>query len=76
MYRKQFPIRLAFAITINKSQGQDIEKLGLYIYKPLFLHWELYVALSRGKSSKKIFIQNGLEDLLSLKNIVWDAVLD
>ena len=38
LYRKQFPIRLAFAITINKSQGQDFENLGLYIHKPPFSH--------------------------------------
>ena len=56
--RKQFPIRLAFAIAINKSQGQYFENLGLYIHKPLFSHGQLFVALSRGKNPKKIFIQN------------------
>ena len=76
LYRKQFPIRLAFAITFNKSQVQDFENLGLYIHKPLFSHWELYIALSRGKNPKKIFIQNSLEDQSSLKNIVCDEVLD
>ena len=68
-------MRLAFAITINKSQGQDFENLGLCIDKPLFSHG-LYVASSRGKNPKKIFIQNGLEDQSSLKNIVWDEVLE
>ena len=76
LYRKQFPIRLAFAITINKLQGQDFENLGLYICKPLFSHGQLYVALSRGKNPKNIFIQNELEDPSALENIVWNEVLN
>ena len=30
--RLQFPIRLAFAITINKAQGQSLELCGLYLH--------------------------------------------
>ena len=34
LYRKQFPIVLAFAIIIDKSQGQSFDSVGLFIKKP------------------------------------------
>ncbi|CAG8773985.1 661_t:CDS:1, partial [Gigaspora rosea] len=37
----QFPIKLAFALTINKAQGQTISKLGLYLAEPVFTHGQL-----------------------------------
>ena len=46
--RKQFPIRLCFAMTINKAQGQTIHNVGLYLPQHVFSHGQLYMALSRG----------------------------
>ncbi|CEG79904.1 hypothetical protein RMATCC62417_14314 [Rhizopus microsporus] len=45
--RKQFPIRLCFAMTINKSQGQTLKCVGIDLRRSSFMHGQLYVALSR-----------------------------
>ena len=44
--RQQF-LKLAFSMTINKSQGQTIKKVGIMIDSPLFSHGHLYTAMSR-----------------------------
>src|SRR6266496_2559904 len=43
----QFPLRLAFAMTINKAQGQTLKHVGLCLKEPVFTHGQLYVTLSR-----------------------------
>ncbi|KAG6726965.1 hypothetical protein I3842_02G107600 [Carya illinoinensis] len=54
--RTQFPIRLSFAMTINKSQGQTLDCVGIYLSQPVFSHGQLYVALSRAKTSSAVRI--------------------
>lgn len=60
MRRLQFPIRLAFALTINKSQGQTFKRVGVYLNTPCFAHGQLYVALSRVGSlnSLRVCVRN------------------
>jgi ATP-dependent DNA helicase PIF1 len=55
--RRQFPIKLAFAMTINKSQGQTFGKVGLYLPEPVFSHGQLYVALSRVRRSCDVTVK-------------------
>lgn len=70
--RLQFPIRLAYAMTINKSQGQTMTFCGLDLENPCFSHGQLYVACSRvGKpSSLFVYTPHGLT-----KNIVHPMAL-
>lgn len=76
LYRKQFPIVLAFAMTINKSQGQSFNVVGLFINKSLFSHGQLYLALSRCRNSKKIYIENKSDNLSEIENIVWKEIFN
>ncbi|KAL7583176.1 hypothetical protein Lser_V15G43645 [Lactuca serriola] len=48
--RRQFPLAVSFAMTINKSQGQSLSKVGLFLKDPVFTYGQLYVALSRVQS--------------------------
>ena len=72
--RTQFPVRLAFAMTINKAQGQTFERVGISLLRPVFGHGQLYVALSRVRSLKSLYIQLPLNHYTT-KNIVYKEAL-
>ncbi|KAG3197514.1 hypothetical protein PC128_g6789 [Phytophthora cactorum] len=74
--RKQFPVQPAFAMTINKAQGQTVQNLGLYLSTPCFSHGQLYVALLRVTSRSKLkalieYPQLEEEDGVYTDNIVY-----
>lgn len=70
--RLQFPVRLAFAMTINKAQGQSLQACGLNLENNCFSHGQLYVACSRvGKPADLfVFAHEG-----KTKNIVYHTAL-
>ena len=80
MKRKQFPVRLCFAMTINKAQGQTIPNVGIYLPELVFSHDQLYVALLRGisRGNTKVLVKpndksNG--DDVYTSNVVYKQVL-
>ena len=78
--RKQFPVRLCFAMTINKAQGQTIPHVGIYLPEPVFSHGQLYVALSRGisRANTKVLVhldEKSTNDEVYTSNVVYREVL-
>ncbi|AES62030.1 uncharacterized protein [Medicago truncatula] len=58
LVRRQFPIVVSYAMTINKSQGHSFDNVGLYLPKPRFSNGQLCTTFSRVKSKQ------GLETLI------------
>jgi len=65
----QFPICLCYAMTVNKSQDQSLEHVGIYLYTLAFTHGQLYIALSRVTSL------NGLTLLSSEQTLTFTQII-
>ena len=84
LQRRQFPVRPAFAMTINKSQGQTFKNIGVYIIRDsVFSHGQLYVALSRvgTRDGIKIMVKEGWKEMTDdaeagvyTQNIVYNEI--
>jgi ATP-dependent DNA helicase PIF1 len=53
----QYPLRLAWAVTIHKSQGKTFERVVIDIGRGAFAHGQVYVALSRATSFEGIVLK-------------------
>ncbi|XP_047537866.1 ATP-dependent DNA helicase pif1-like [Vanessa atalanta] len=71
--RLQYPVKISFALTINKAQGQTFSLVGIDLRKQCFSHGQLYVSLSRVGSSERQYIL--LPDNNTTSNIVYQEVL-
>ena len=82
--RKQFPVRPCFGITSNESQGQTLEKVGLYIASTTHSSHTCsirYVGKSRvgAKSGLRILVTDGVyqgKTGVWTDNVVYPEVLD
>ena len=80
--RIQFPLRLSYALTINKSQGQTFEKVGIYLKQAVFGHGQLYTGCSRARSEDSVkiqventFCQGYVRNKCYTKNVVYQQIL-
>ena len=73
--RTQFPVRLCFAMTVNKSRGQSLEQVGVDLRTPAFSHGQLYVALSRVTSLDGLTLLSSEQTPSHTDNIVYPEVL-
>jgi ATP-dependent DNA helicase PIF1 len=79
--RRQLPVQLAYAMSINKAQGQTVNKIGLYLLSPVFSHGQLYVAFSQATKLENIFVYLPKENKTKLNgsftttNIVYPEIL-
>ena len=58
---RQYPVRLAFAVTIHKSQGKTFEKVVIDVGRGTFAHGQMYVALSRCTTLEGLVLKNPLK---------------
>jgi len=64
----QYPLRLAWAVTIHKSQGKTFERVIIDIGRGTFAHGQLYVALSRCTSLDGLVLRQPIQK----KHILMD----
>ena len=74
--RRQFPVRLCFFMTINKSQGQSVKFVGLNLRFPAFTHGQFYVAVSKvtSVSNLKVIWTEEVEEAKT-QNVVYKEVI-
>jgi ATP-dependent exoDNAse (exonuclease V) alpha subunit len=61
--RTQYPLEPGFCLTINKSQGQTLDRVGVDLTaRQCFSHGMLYTAMSRVRSASSLRILSGLRD--------------
>ena len=66
-------------MTINKSKGQTLSRVGLYLPRPVFTHGQLHVAISRVKTKRgmKILILDKDGNVTNTaKNVVYKEIFE
>ena len=64
------PIKLAYALTVHKSQGQTLDYIEIDLGESIFEYGMAYVALSRAKKLNSIYISNLSKTAFKVNNEV------
>lgn len=64
----QYPLKLAWAVTIHKSQGKTFDRVVIDIDRGIFAHGQLYVALSRCRSLDGIILRKPI----TMRDLILD----
>lgn len=75
LMRKQFPVRLCFAMTVNKSQGQSLQVVVVDLSASAFTHGQLYVALSWAVNLNNVTVLLSENHDNKTENVVYPEVL-
>ncbi|SVB73591.1 uncharacterized protein METZ01_LOCUS226445, partial [marine metagenome] len=67
----QYPLKLAWATTIHKAQGQTFDKVAIDLDTGSFAHGQTYVALSRSKTLDGISLLKKINE----KDIIFDPLV-
>ena len=70
---------LSYALTINKSQGQTLDLVRLYLLKPVFMHRQLYVIMSQVTSPqglKILIIDDDGKATNKIKNVIYKEIFE
>ena len=68
-------MRLCFTMTINKAQGQSLQKVGIDLRQPVFTHGQFYVAFSRVTNVANLDVLLPYRGSGMVENIVYPEVL-
>lgn len=78
-YFSQLPLKLAWAVTVHKSQGQTFDQAHLLLERAPWAHGQVYVAVSRVRSLQGLTVSRPLRarDLICDRRVrEWDASLE
>jgi hypothetical protein len=75
IHRKQFPLRLAYAVTFNSCQGLTLRQVVLDLRTDVFAHGQLYTALTRVRSQSDALILIPEDHRTTTANIVYRDLL-
>ena len=73
LQRTQFPVRLVYCMTINKSQGQTFDRVGLYFGNPVFFQARSFSDIH--VKIEQTVTQGVHQDLTITQNVVFKEVL-
>ena len=65
---RQLPVRLAWALTIHKSQGLTLDRVHVELGRGMFAHGQLYVALSRARTLDGVTLSRAVTEA----DVIWE----